>query len=118
MIGRCRCVDGATHLLVPSLYRGPIVSGTLLLVESLVRLGAEDAGEVLTLQRAAYVTEAQAHADLSSHRPATDSSTSPRTARRPDNDGLAVPRGVRLSPVIGLIIIIMRPAAAGRKDFS
>jgi len=86
VIGRCRCVDGATHLLVPSLYRGPIVSGTPLLVESLVRLGAEDAGEVLTLQRAAYVTEAQAHADLSSHRPATDSSTSPRTARRPDND--------------------------------
>lgn len=29
-----------------------------------VRLGAQDAGEVLTLQRAAYVTEAQAHADL------------------------------------------------------
>jgi GNAT superfamily N-acetyltransferase len=29
-----------------------------------VRLGAEDAGEVLTLQRAAYVTEAQAHADV------------------------------------------------------
>jgi GNAT superfamily N-acetyltransferase len=26
-------------------------------------LGAEDAGEMLTLQRAAYVTEAQAHAD-------------------------------------------------------
>ncbi len=41
------------------------MSGTLLLlVESLVRLGAADAGEVLTLQRAAYVTEAQAHADL------------------------------------------------------
>ncbi len=40
------------------------MSGTLLLMESLVRLGAEDAGEVLTLQRAAYVTEAQAHADL------------------------------------------------------
>lgn len=33
-------------------------------MESLVRLGAEDAGEVLTLQRAAYVTEAQAHDDL------------------------------------------------------
>ena len=30
----------------------------------LVRLGADDAGEVLTLQRAAYVSEAQAHADL------------------------------------------------------
>jgi ribosomal protein S18 acetylase RimI-like enzyme len=29
-----------------------------------VRLGTEDAGEVLTLQRAAYVTEAQAHGDL------------------------------------------------------
>jgi GNAT superfamily N-acetyltransferase len=28
-----------------------------------VRLGVEDAGEVLTLQRAAYVTEAQSHAD-------------------------------------------------------
>ena len=27
-------------------------------------LGADDAGEVLTLQRAAYVTEAQAHRDL------------------------------------------------------
>lgn len=27
-------------------------------------LGADDAGEVLTLQRAAYVTEAQAHGDL------------------------------------------------------
>ncbi len=40
------------------------MSGTLLLVESLVRRGAKDAGEVLTLQRAAYVTEAQAHADL------------------------------------------------------
>ncbi len=40
------------------------MSGTLLLVESVVRLGAADAGEVLTLQRAAYVTEAQAHADL------------------------------------------------------
>jgi len=38
---------------------------------------------------------------------------------RPVRDGLAVPRGVRLSPVIGLIIIIMRPAAAaGRPDFS
>jgi predicted N-acetyltransferase YhbS len=29
----------------------------------IVRLGSEDAGEVLTLQRAAYVTEAQSHAD-------------------------------------------------------
>ncbi|MCR6484202.1 GNAT family N-acetyltransferase [Amycolatopsis sp. OK19-0408] len=28
-----------------------------------IRLGAEDAGEVLTLQRAAYVTEARAHDD-------------------------------------------------------
>ncbi len=46
------------------MLRLTIVSGTLLLVQSLVRLGAEDAGEVLTLQRAAYVTEAQAHADL------------------------------------------------------
>jgi len=33
-------------------------------VELLSRLGGQDAGEVLTLQRAAYVTEAQAHADL------------------------------------------------------
>lgn len=30
----------------------------------LVRLSGSDAGEVLTLQRAAYVTEAQAHGDL------------------------------------------------------
>ncbi|MFG1634217.1 GNAT family N-acetyltransferase [Pseudonocardia alni] len=30
-----------------------------------VRLGPSDAGEVLTLQRAAYVTEARAHDDLS-----------------------------------------------------
>lgn len=30
----------------------------------LVRLGAEHAGEILTLQRAAYVIEAQAHDDL------------------------------------------------------
>jgi ribosomal protein S18 acetylase RimI-like enzyme len=29
-----------------------------------VRLGSDDAGEVLTLQRAAYVTEAWAHGDL------------------------------------------------------
>lgn len=29
-----------------------------------IRLGSQDAGEVLTLQRAAYVTEAQAHADV------------------------------------------------------
>lgn len=33
-------------------------------MDDVVRLGAEDAGEVLTLQRAAYVTEAQAHADV------------------------------------------------------
>lgn len=33
-------------------------------MQDVVRLGAQDAGEVLTLQRAAYVTEAQAHADL------------------------------------------------------
>ena len=31
----------------------------------LLRLGVGDAGEILTLQRAAYVTEAQAHDDLS-----------------------------------------------------
>lgn len=34
-------------------------------MERVVTLVAEDAGELLTLQRAAYVTEAQAHADLS-----------------------------------------------------
>jgi GNAT superfamily N-acetyltransferase len=33
-------------------------------VEELVPLGPGDAGEILTLQRAAYVTEAQAHGDL------------------------------------------------------
>ena len=33
-------------------------------MEQLVALGVEDAGEVLTLQRAAYVTEAQAHGDV------------------------------------------------------
>lgn len=33
-------------------------------MERLVTLGAVDAGEVLTLQRAAYVSEAQAHGDL------------------------------------------------------
>lgn len=33
-------------------------------MERLVRLGTDQAGEVLTLQRAAYVTEAQAHGDL------------------------------------------------------
>ena len=33
-------------------------------METLIRLGVEDAGEVLTLQRAAYVPEAQLHGDL------------------------------------------------------
>ncbi|MBY4011598.1 GNAT family N-acetyltransferase [Rhodococcus fascians] len=33
-------------------------------MHSVVRLAAEDAGELLTLQRAAYVTEAQAHGDV------------------------------------------------------
>lgn len=33
-------------------------------MERLVELGPEDAGEVLTLQRAAYVTEGQAHDDV------------------------------------------------------
>jgi GNAT superfamily N-acetyltransferase len=33
-------------------------------MERVDRLGTQDAGEVLTLQRAAYVTEAQAHGDL------------------------------------------------------
>ncbi len=37
------------------------MSGTLLRVESLTRLDAEDAREALTLQGAAYVTAAQAH---------------------------------------------------------
>lgn len=32
--------------------------------DQLLNLGVDDAGEVLTLQRAAYVTEAQAHGDL------------------------------------------------------
>jgi hypothetical protein len=41
------------------------VSGTVLVVDdALTRLGADGAGEVLTLQRAAYVTEAQAHDDV------------------------------------------------------
>lgn len=35
----------------------------ILCVESLVTLATDDAGEMLTLQRAAYVTEAQAHRD-------------------------------------------------------
>ena len=39
-------------------------TGGLEHVETLVRLGIDDAGEVLTLQRAAYVTEARAHGDL------------------------------------------------------
>jgi GNAT superfamily N-acetyltransferase len=38
--------------------------GMLGRMEQLVQLGVEDAGEVLTVQRAAYVTEAQAHDDL------------------------------------------------------
>jgi ribosomal protein S18 acetylase RimI-like enzyme len=33
-------------------------------IDRRVRLGVEDAGELLTLQRAAYVTEAQLHEDL------------------------------------------------------
>ena len=33
-------------------------------IDSVVRLGVADAGELLTLQRAAYVTEAQLHEDL------------------------------------------------------
>ena len=39
-------------------------AGMIVLVESLVTLNATDAGEILTLQRAAYVSEAQAHSDL------------------------------------------------------
>jgi GNAT superfamily N-acetyltransferase len=38
--------------------------GMILCVESVVTLDTDDAGEMLTLQRAAYVTEAQAHRDL------------------------------------------------------
>ncbi|NMM87991.1 GNAT family N-acetyltransferase [Rhodococcus sp. SRB_17] len=34
-------------------------------MESIVTLSMEDAGELLTLQRAAYVSEAQAHSDMS-----------------------------------------------------
>lgn len=33
-------------------------------MDGVIRLGVADAGEVLTVQRAAYVTEAQAHGDL------------------------------------------------------
>lgn len=50
---------GARRWAVPA--SGP---GTLLKVDQLTRLSTEGAGEVRTLQRAAYVTEAQAHADL------------------------------------------------------
>jgi GNAT superfamily N-acetyltransferase len=39
----------------PSIVRAPV---------ELVRLSASDVGEMLTLQRAAYVTEAQAHQDI------------------------------------------------------
>lgn len=43
--------------------REPTVRASAELVHRLMRLGLHDAGEVLTLQRAAYVSEAQAHAD-------------------------------------------------------
>ena len=36
-------------------------------METLLRLGVADAGEVLTLQRAAYVPEAQAQAQAQAH---------------------------------------------------
>jgi GNAT superfamily N-acetyltransferase len=39
-------------------------AGMILRVQTLVTLGPPDAGELLTLRRAAYVTEAQAHRDL------------------------------------------------------
>lgn len=54
----------------------------------IVPLGARDAGEVLTLQRAAYVTEAQAHADL--HLPALLQSLADLTAELDDPRVLAL----------------------------
>jgi GNAT superfamily N-acetyltransferase len=42
----------------------PCDAGMIVSVESLVTLNVTDAGEVLTVQRAAYVSEAQAHSDL------------------------------------------------------
>jgi len=57
-------------------------------VDRLVMLDAEDAGEVLTLQRAAYVTEAQAHDDLSL--PPLRQSLGDLTAELADPDVLAV----------------------------
>jgi ribosomal protein S18 acetylase RimI-like enzyme len=61
-----------------------------------VRLGTEDAGEVLTLQRAAYVTEAQAHGDLSMP-PLTQTLDQLRAELAdPGTTGWGVREGVRL----------------------
>ena len=57
-------------------------------MERLVTLGAADAGEVLTLQRAAYVTEAQLHEDLSL--PALRQSLSDLSAELDRSDVLAI----------------------------
>ena len=57
-------------------------------MQRLVRLGPEDAGEVLTLQRAAYVTEAQAHDDV--HLPALRQSLAELRAELVDPQVLAL----------------------------
>lgn len=59
-------------------------------MDDLVTLGAADAGEVLTLQRAAYVTEAQAHADI--HLPPLCQSLEELAAELDDGHVLAVGR--------------------------
>lgn len=56
--------DGRQPAEVGHVAGPPAAPDRLVGVEEVVRLGVEDAGEVLTLQRAAYVTEAQAHADV------------------------------------------------------
>ncbi len=61
--------EGVPTGRAPSLRRHPIrvcaaERASLLGMETLVRLAEADAGEVLTLQRVAYITEAQAHGDL------------------------------------------------------
>lgn len=69
---RCRATttplrQGAGRTRKPAPRRASpygVIHGRVSLVERLVRLDAADAGEVLTVQRAAYVTEAQAHGDL------------------------------------------------------
>jgi hypothetical protein len=62
--------------------------------EPLLRLDADDAGELLTLQRAAYVTEAQAHNDLALP-PLTQSLAELRAEL---NDPLCVAWGCQLLP--------------------